>query len=509
MDANIDALAWSNHSSSANHMNTKLKPLISDLFERIMCHGISQLVNVPTHAQQGISTKCLDHLYTTNPEKLSEVTAEFTGMSDHKIVKISRYTKSLKNNPRYVRKRCFKNFNANVFKQKVSEMPELGRILECQCASQAAELFTLGLTKVLDILAPIKTIQNRNNYAAYLQETTKQLMERRNASQRKAARTGSQEDWREYRGLRNQCVAAQRMDKKNWEKRKLDSKENNPTKLWKSVKAIIGWSSSGPPTKLYHEGKYISSPAGLATTMNKFFIEKVNTLRNAIPRVDHDPLTTLRKSMQNRQCSFSMKQLTEEEVIKIITSLNNSSSTGINFIDAQTIKSVKHEIVTAITHIINLSIETSTFPSIYKKSQIIPLKKKPTLNDLNCSSYRPVNLLPIPGKILEKAVFNQLVTYLEENKLIHPNHHGGRKEHSTTTALVQMYNNWIEDMEDGKLVGVMMIDQSAAFDLCDHKLLIEKLKMMGIDMETACWMDTGAWLYISVCLNNKIFSSVR
>ena len=67
-----------------------------------MCHGISQLVNVPTHAQQGISTKCLDHLYTTNPEKLSEVTAEFTGMSDHKIVKISRYTKSLKNNPRYV-----------------------------------------------------------------------------------------------------------------------------------------------------------------------------------------------------------------------------------------------------------------------------------------------------------------------------------------------------------------------------------------------------------------------
>ena len=175
-----------------------------------------------------VSTKCLDHIYTTNPEKLSEVTAEFTGMSDHKIVKISRYTKSLKTSPRYVRKRCFKNFNVNVFKQKVSEMPELGRIIECQCANQAADLFTSGLTKVLDIVAPIKTIQNRINYAAYLQESTKQLMELRNASQRMAARTGSQDDWREYRGLRNQCVAAQRMDKKNWEKRKLDS---NSTKL--------------------------------------------------------------------------------------------------------------------------------------------------------------------------------------------------------------------------------------------------------------------------------------
>ena len=75
---------------------------------------------------------------------------------------------------------------------------------------------------------------------------------------------------------------------------------------------------------------------------------------------------------------------TEEEVIKIITSLNNSSATGIDYIDAQTIKLVKHEIVRPLTHIINLSIETSTFPTIYKKSQIIPLKKNSTLDDLSC-----------------------------------------------------------------------------------------------------------------------------
>ena len=55
--------------------------------------------------------------------------------------------------------------------------------------------------------------------------------------------------------------------------------------------------------------------------------------------------------------------------------------------------------------------------------------------------------------------------------------------------LVPMYNKWIEEMEEGKLVGVMMIDQSAAFDLCDHHLLVEKLKLMGIDEETASWME--------------------
>ena len=180
----------------------------------------------------------------------------------------------------------------------------------------------------------------------------------------------------------------------------------------------------------------------------------------------------------------------KRSITKIINSLNNSSSTGVDFIDAPTIKLVRKQILSAVTKIINLSIQTSVFPRIYKHSQVIPLKKKPSLSDLDCSSYRPVNLLPIPGKIVEKAVFNQLVKYLEDNKLLHPNHHGGRKGHSTTTALVQMYNNWVEHMEEGKLVGVMMIDQSAAFDLCDHKLLIEKLKLLGIEAETALWMES-------------------
>ena len=167
-----------------------------------------------------------------------------------------------------------------------------------------------------------------------------------------------------------------------------------------------------------------------------------------------------------------------------------SSSTGVDLIDSTTLKLVKNKILPAMTRIINLSIEQSIFPAIYKHSQIVPLKKKPSLSDLECGSYRPVNLLPIPGKIVEKAIFNQLVLYLEENKLLSPNHHGGRKGHSTTTALVQMYNNWIKQMEEGKLVGMMMIDQSAAFDLCDHHLLVEKLKLMGIDQKAACWMDS-------------------
>ena len=91
-------------------------------------------------------------------------------------------------------------------------------------------------------------------------------------------------------------------------------------------------------------------------------------------------------------------------------------------------------------------------------------------------SYRPVALLPILSKVLEKVVFIQLVEYLEQNKLIHPNLHGSRKGHNTSTALLQLYDRWIEELEEDKMVGVLFCDQSAAFDLCDHNILIQKLR---------------------------------
>ena len=87
-----------------------------------------------------------------------------------------------------------------------------------------------------------------------------------------------------------------------------------------------------------------------------------------------------------------MKEVTKQEVLNIITGLNSSSSTGVDYIDVGTIKLVKHEIAEALQTIINLSIQTSTFLKLYKQSKIIPLKKKPGLYDLECSSYRPVNL---------------------------------------------------------------------------------------------------------------------
>ena len=85
-------------------------------------------------------------------------------------------------------------------------------------------------------------------------------------------------------------------------------------------------------------------------------------------------------------------------------------------------------------------------------------------------------------------VFSQLVEYLEHNNLIHPNLHGSRAGHDTTTALLQLYDRWVEEPEEDKMVGLLFCDQSAAFDLCDHTILLEKLELMGLDQGALGWI---------------------
>ena len=482
MDANLDAMTWRQephtlprHSTSITHAT-----LIDSLFERIFPQGVEMMTPTLATWARGDLRSCLDHVYTNAPGKLSPVTISWTGMSDHALVKFHRFAKTIQSRVMYIKKRSFKRLQPDKLREDVAEMPELQAILQCGDADAAATLLTAGLTRVLDQMAPVKTIQTKQDYAPHMEEETKQLQSRRNSAQAKAVQTGAQEDWREYRSLRNQTTSSLRRDLANWRRKKLSSKDNSPSAVWSAVKRILNWEGGGPPSQLFYNGKMLTKPAAVASAINGFFIKKVRDIISGIPKVNTDPLTKLRERMATRRCTFTIQPVTEEEVFQIIQKTKPTTATGTDFIDNCTVKLVADIITPALTHVINLSIASNTFPAIYKWSKVTPLLKKPTLDPILPASYRPVNQLASLSKILERCVFRQLVEYLEANNLLHPNQHGGRAGHSTTTTLIQMHDQWLEDLEDGKTVAITMVDQSAAFDVCDHLLILEKLRLLGV-----------------------------
>ena len=191
--------------------------------------------------------------------------------------------------------------------------------------------------------------------------------------------------------------------------------------------------------------------------------------------------------MANRRSKFKLRPVHPDQVEKMIDNLKNSGSSGLYYIDTATIKLSKSEILPAITHIINLSILSSTFPAQFKKAKVIPLHKSG--DRLSPRNYRPVAILPVLSKLAERSVFMQMIDYFESNNLVHPYHHGFRANHNTTTALLQMYDTLVEAMDRGGATGVFLY-MSAAFDMVCHHVLLQKLQLYGFDMASLAWMQS-------------------
>lgn len=136
----------------------------------------------------------------------------------------------------------------------------------------------------------------------------------------------------------------------------------------------------------------------------------------------------------------------------------------------------------------------------------IPKNKKMPFSGPNS---RPISLLPILGKIMERIVYEQIQSYFMNNDLITTFQHAYRGKHSTATALTQMVDDWYKDMEERKIIGVVMLDFTAAFDIIDHDLLLKKLEYYGFSRTELLWMESYLSDRRQLVYFNGSFSKVR
>ena len=109
---------------------------------------------------------------------------------------------------------------------------------------------------------------------------------------------------------------------------------------------------------------------------------------------------------------------------------------------------------------------------------------------MKTENYRPVSHLVEIGKIIEYAVFDQVMAYFTENNMFHQNLHGSLRGHSTSTALIQVMDLLHKASEQAKLSAVLLLDQSAAYDLLDHSIFLEKLKAYNFDDNSVLWFKS-------------------
>ena len=142
----------------------------------------------------------------------------------------------------------------------------------------------------------------------------------------------------------------------------------------------------------------------------------------------------------------------------------------------------------AVLHIVNLSISSSRFSDLWKTQLVLPLYKK---NDpLDGNNYRPVAHITELGKIVEYVIHDQVYRHFKENQLFHSNHHGFLSNHSTATALIQLHDILLSAAERKEFTAALLLDLSAAFDIVDHGILLEKLLVYNFDANSVQWFQS-------------------
>ena len=129
------------------------------------------------------------------------------------------------------------------------------------------------------------------------------------------------------------------------------------------------------------------------------------------------------------------------------------------------IKPVAEHLESPLTFIINNFIVTSTFPGMWKIARISPIPK--IVNPSQLKDYRPISILPILSKIYEKLVLQQMTEFIEKQLIYHKHQSGYRKNHSTTTLLMKLYDDIKTSMNKSEIIIAIFADYSKAFDTID------------------------------------------
>ena len=141
-----------------------------------------------------------------------------------------------------------------------------------------------------------------------------------------------------------------------------------------------------------------------------------------------------------------------------------------------------------IAQLCNLSMTTTTFPSDCKTAKLKPLYKKGCKTDPK--NYRPISLLPLISKVIEKVVHIQTNKFLNENNIIFKFQSGFRSNHSTSSCLSYLNDKILKGFDSGLLTGMILIDLQKAFDTIDHNILLEKMIHLKFSSHVISWFKS-------------------
>ena len=377
-------------------------------------------------------------------------------------------------------KRNMSSFNQDKFNQALINPLVHENIKSTNDTNKKYEILHKHIINTLDEHAPYKRIsrkEQKQKQKPWITEGMLNSITKKNKLYKKFIKTKERIYYIQYKSYRDTINHLIRKNKRNYYKNFFKTNINNTKKIWSGINTLTNRQSRNKSENicLNINKEMVSDPVEVANHFNKFY---TTIAKKLVDKLNNNK-TSFQEYLQfPNEKSMFIQPTCKEEIGDIIKSIESNKSPDIYGLPPKLIKLAANSLSDILADIFNSSFENGVFPQLLKSACVIPIFKSGSR--MVMSNYRPVSLLPILSKIIEKLMQNRLMKFLIENKILYEHQFGFQKDKSTTLAILDMCNKITDSFENKEVACNIFLDFAKAFDTVNHNILISKLEFYGI-----------------------------
>ena len=297
--------------------------------------------------------------------------------------------------------------------------------------------------------------------------------------------------WELYKQLRNQITG--KLRKLRRFRHHLNEHRGNLKEFWKILRLVLPKKNKSTCIKkLVVNNKEMTDSKLIVNALNSHFVGIGKSVPSeAYPdqeiNLNSTPVDYLNEPVSNANL-FRFQSITNEQAYKALTGISTTKAKDADDTSAKFIKSVAGQIAPSVAYLFNESFRLGSFLSAGKLARVSPLHKGG--NSSSIDNQRPISVLPCLSKVYEDFANSQLQDYACESKMISEKQFAYKKFLSCNVALILLVDEWKWAIDNKKLTVAAFLDLRKAFDVMNHRILLNKLKNAGITGTAIQWFES-------------------